>query len=61
LGVSDAAAVLHILRIPDTKERQRYSLALTEELKEFDRPMPVMDEYDSLLTYKPASGKEVIQ
>jgi hypothetical protein len=31
LGVSDAAAVLHILHMPDADERKRYALALSEE------------------------------
>jgi hypothetical protein len=61
LGVSDTAAVIHILRMPDPKERQRQTLALAEELRQFERPMPVMDEYDSLLSHKPAPRKEVIQ
>ena len=49
LGVSDAAAVLHILRMPDPKERSRHALALAEELAQFERPLPVMDDYDLLL------------
>jgi transposase len=56
LGVTDAAAVLHILRTPDAEERRRYQLALSEELAQFERPQPVMDDYDLLL-----AGKEVIQ
>jgi transposase len=56
LGVSDAAAVLHILHMPDPDERRRHALELDEELRQFERPMPVMDEYDALL-----SGKVVIQ
>ena len=46
LGVTDAAAVLHILNMPDPEQRQRYAIALAEELAQFERPMPVMDEYD---------------
>lgn len=49
LGVSDAAAVEHILRTPDAEERRRYAIALAEELAQFERPMPVMDDYDLLL------------
>lgn len=49
LGVSDAAAVMHILRMPDPEQRRQYALALAEELAQFERPMPVMDEYDLLL------------
>jgi transposase len=56
LGVTDAAAVLQILRTPDAEERRRYQLALSEELAQFERPQPVMDDYDLLL-----AGKEVIQ
>lgn len=50
LGVSDAAAVLHILNMPDPEQRQRYAIALAEELAQFERPMPVMDDYDLLLS-----------
>jgi transposase len=49
LGVTDAAAVLHILNMPDPEERRCHAVALAEELAEFERPMPVMDEYDLLL------------
>jgi hypothetical protein len=30
--------------------RERYQMALAEELAQFERPMPEMDEYDQLLT-----------
>ena len=50
LGVSDAAAVLHILYMPDPEQRRRHALDLAEELAQFERPMPVMDDYDLLLT-----------
>lgn len=50
LGVSDAAAVHHILNFPDPEARRRHDLALAENLAQFDRPMPVMDEYDLLLS-----------
>jgi hypothetical protein len=53
LGVTDAAAVLHILRMPDLDERRHYAIALAEELAGFERPMPVMDEYDLLLNDTP--------
>lgn len=56
LGVTDAAAVMHILRMPDPEERRRHALRLAEELKQFERPMPDMDEYDLLL-----GDTEVIQ
>ena len=50
LGVSDAAAVHHILAIPDAEERRRHQIALAAELAEFERPLPVMDDYDLLLS-----------
>jgi len=49
IGVTDAAAVLHILRMPDAQQRRQYALALAEELAQFERPMPTMDDYDLLL------------
>ena len=49
IGVTDAAAVLHIMRMPDPDERRRYAIALAEELAQFERAMPEMDEYDLLL------------
>jgi hypothetical protein len=49
LGVSDAAAVLHILRMPDAEKRRQHAIALAEELAQFERPMPSIDEYDLLL------------
>jgi len=55
LGVTDAAAVLHILHMPDPEQRRRYAIALSEELAQFERPQPVMDDYDLLL------ATEVIQ
>ena len=50
LGVTDAAAVVHILRMPDAEDRRRHALHLAEELAQFERPMPAMDEYDQLLS-----------
>jgi hypothetical protein len=40
---------MHILRMPDPEQRKRHALALSEELAQFERPQPVMDEYDLLL------------
>lgn len=54
LGVTDAAAVLHILHMPDAGQRRRYAVALPEELAQYERPMPAMEEYDLLLS--PAPG-----
>jgi transposase len=56
LGVSDSAAVMHILNMPDAGERRRYEIALSEELAQFERAQPVMNEYDRLLTALPAKG-----
>jgi hypothetical protein len=42
LGISDSAAVLHLLRMPDPEQRHQYAVALAEELLQFERPMPVM-------------------
>lgn len=49
LGVSDAAAVIHILRLPDPEQRRRYAVALSEELQQFERPLPALNDYDLLL------------
>ena len=49
LGVTDAAAVLHIFHMPDAEQRRQYAIALAEELAQFERPMPSLDEYDRLL------------
>ena len=49
VGVTDAAAVLHILNMPDPEQRHRYAMDLADELAQFKRPMPVMDDYDLLL------------
>ena len=49
LGVTDAAAVLHILHMPDPEQRRQYAVDLADELAQFERPMPVMDDYDLLL------------
>ena len=59
LGVTDSAAIIHILHMPDPEQRKRYAIALEEDLAQFERPQPVMDDYDLLLT--PLSGKVVIQ
>src|ERR1700730_1591634 len=50
LGVTDAAAVLHIFRMPDPEQRRQYAISLAKELAQFERPMPVMDDYDLLLS-----------
>jgi hypothetical protein len=49
LGISDSAAVMHLLRTPDPEQRRQHAVALAEELQQFERPMPVMDNYDLLL------------
>ena len=48
--------VLHIYYMPDAEQRRQYAIAFAEELRQFERPMPVMDEYDALL-----SGEAMIQ
>jgi transposase len=48
--VSDEAAVIHILHMPDAEQRRQYAIALAEELRAFERPMPEMNEYDLLLS-----------
>lgn len=53
LGVTDSAAVMHILHMPDPEQRRRHTLALEEELAQFERPLPVMDDYDLLLADAP--------
>jgi hypothetical protein len=40
---------LHIRNMPDAVERQRFAIALSKELVQFERPQPVMDNYDLLL------------
>jgi transposase len=60
LGISDAAAVLHILYMPDPEQRKRHAIALSEELAQFERPQPKIDEYDLLLG-SALRNKEVIQ
>ena len=49
LGISDAAAVLHLLHMPDPEQCRQHAVALAEELLQFERSMPVMDHYDLLL------------
>jgi hypothetical protein len=55
LGVTDAAAVMHLLRMPDPEQRRRHASMLAEEMAQWERPMPVMDDYD-LLLIAPAGG-----
>ncbi len=60
MGVSDTAAVLHIMNMPDAEQRKCYAVALSQELAQFERPQPKMDDYDQLLGM-PLSGKGRIQ
>jgi len=32
--------------MPDPEQRRQYAVALAEELQQYERPMPVMDNYD---------------
>ena len=59
LGVTDSAAIIHILQMPDPEQRKRYAITLAADLAQFERPQPVMDDYDLLLTS--LSSKAVIQ
>jgi len=36
--------------MPDAEQRRQYAVALAEELRAFERPMPEMNEYDLLLS-----------
>jgi hypothetical protein len=45
--------------MPDAEQRKRHAITLSEELARFERPQPVMDDYDLLLA--PLCGKVVIQ
>jgi hypothetical protein len=38
------------MNMPDAEQRRQYAIALADELREFERPMPVMNEYDLLLS-----------
>jgi hypothetical protein len=40
---------LYLLHTPDPEQRREHAVALAEELLQFERPMPVMDNYDLLL------------
>jgi len=59
LGLTDTAAIIHILQMPDGEQRKRHAMALSAELAQFERPQPAVDDYDLLLG--PLSGKAVIQ
>jgi hypothetical protein len=60
LGVSDPGAVLHILNMPDPEKRRLYAISVSEDLAQFERPLPAMDNYDLLLAL-PLSGKGRVQ
>jgi hypothetical protein len=34
--------------MPDPEQRRQHAVALAKELAQFERPMPVMDDYDLL-------------
>jgi hypothetical protein len=48
LGCSDAAAIRHLAGAPDLA-RARGALIELGELSRFERPLPVMTDYDGLL------------
>ena len=49
LGVSDEAAVLHLLHLLTGEGTRRPPLVLAEELTSFERALPMIDNYDLLL------------
>ena len=49
LGVSDVAAVLHLLRTSGAEPPRPSPVSVAPELAQYERPMPVMDDYDLLL------------
>ena len=49
LGTSDTAAVLQLLRGPAAEPMPPPAVILAAELAAYERPMPVMDDYDQLL------------
>ena len=57
LGTSDAAAVLHLLRRPAAEAPLPPAVILGAELASYERPMPVMDDYDQLLVGAAGGGK----
>ena len=48
LGVTDAAAVIHIQRMPNGEDRRQHALP-GRRVGGVRAPLPVMDEYDQLL------------
>ena len=57
LGVSDEAAVLHLLRPPAEPARCSPAMILTEDLAMFERALPLMDNYDLLLADHSGGGQ----
>jgi hypothetical protein len=51
-GGTDAAAVLHIMQTPDSEERRRHQIELSEDLAQFERPQPVNGRVRLLLRCK---------
>ena len=49
LGISDTAAVLHLLRRSQDEQPRPSTVTLAAELAQYERPLPVMDNYDLLL------------
>jgi hypothetical protein len=54
LGCSDAAAIRHLIEAADLV-RARSAMLELGELSRFERPLPVMAEYDRLLGQEAAS------
>ena len=49
IGRTVAIKTIRLSELTDPQERRRYAINLAEELAQFERPMPGMDEYDLLL------------
>ena len=53
LGISDAAAVLHCCICPIRSNAASMPLPWPKNWQQYERPMPVMDDYDLLLANTP--------
>jgi transposase len=54
LGCTDAAAVLHLLNFGELARPPRQDCALHPGLQQYERPLPVMSDYDLLLATREA-------
>ena len=60
LGSTDAAAVRHLLAAGELKHRE-LPMAEIGLLECYERPLPVLSDYDELLGNCPGSGGEAVQ